>query len=257
MARIESLQWRELLTPVEIQHWLSSGKAPKRLRKDFSCAGVYRFTFPTASDGAASHTACYVGEATNLSSRIRKHFQKPKPAGRRIKWKKKLKPGWELRGRIQSSQGDFKLETLKLEGRVSFGGFTFGPESFADPYDNFFLRKMLENWAVLASEHGDDLYPLNRRATKAKNIFKELARNFLPHAGEDKGLFRLARISVSLVSLRLALPTGAYYTWKDTALEGSPIEPDVVSEFDWQDRRRGNDRQLAAALNTVSNGISM
>jgi carboxyl-terminal processing protease len=56
---------------------------------------------------------------------------------------------------------------------------------------------------------------------------------------------------------RLALPTGAYYTWKGTALEGSPIEPDVVCEFDWQDRRRGPDRQLAAALKTVSAGISM
>ena len=47
---------------------------------------------------------------------------------------------------------------------------------------------------------------------------------------------------------RLALPTGAYYTWNGTALEGSPIEPDVVNEFDWQDRRRGNDRQLDTAL---------
>jgi C-terminal processing protease CtpA/Prc len=50
---------------------------------------------------------------------------------------------------------------------------------------------------------------------------------------------------------RLALPTGAYYTWNGTALEGSPIDPDVVSEFDWQDRRRGNDRQFDAALKTV------
>jgi carboxyl-terminal processing protease len=47
---------------------------------------------------------------------------------------------------------------------------------------------------------------------------------------------------------RLALPTGAYYTWNGTALEGNPIEPDVVSEFDWQDRRRGNDGQLDTAL---------
>jgi hypothetical protein len=51
---------------------------------------------------------------------------------------------------------------------------------------------------------------------------------------------------------RLALPTGAYYTWSGTALEGSPIEPDVVIEFDWQDRRRGNDRQFDTALKTVS-----
>jgi len=54
---------------------------------------------------------------------------------------------------------------------------------------------------------------------------------------------------------RLALPTGAYYTWNGTALEGSPIEPDVLSEFDWQDRRRGNDRQLDTALKTVSTKI--
>ncbi len=51
---------------------------------------------------------------------------------------------------------------------------------------------------------------------------------------------------------RLALPTGAYYTWNGTALEGSPIEPDVVVEFDWQDRKRGNDRQFDAALKAVS-----
>jgi C-terminal processing protease CtpA/Prc len=60
-----------------------------------------------------------------------------------------------------------------------------------------------------------------------------------------------------LISPSPYLPTGAYYTWKGTALEGSPIEPDVVSEFDWQDRRRGNDRQLATALKTVNAGISM
>jgi C-terminal processing protease CtpA/Prc len=47
---------------------------------------------------------------------------------------------------------------------------------------------------------------------------------------------------------RLALPTGAYYTWNGAALEGSPIEPDVVIEFDWQERRRGNDRQFDTAL---------
>jgi carboxyl-terminal processing protease len=51
---------------------------------------------------------------------------------------------------------------------------------------------------------------------------------------------------------RLALPTGAYYTWNGTALEGSPIEPDVVIEFDWQEKRRGNDRQFETALKTIS-----
>ena len=54
---------------------------------------------------------------------------------------------------------------------------------------------------------------------------------------------------------RLALPTGAYYTWNGTALEGSPIEPDVVSEFDWRESRRGSDRQFDTALNTVITNI--
>jgi len=53
---------------------------------------------------------------------------------------------------------------------------------------------------------------------------------------------------------RLALPTGAYHTWNGTTLEGNPIEPDVLAEFDWQDRRRGNDRQLDVALNMVMTG---
>jgi ParB family chromosome partitioning protein len=57
---------------------------------------------------------------------------------------------------------------------------------------------------------------------------------------------------VQLPGFRLALPTGAYYTWRGTALEGSPIEPDVISEFDWRDRRHGNDRQFDTALKTVS-----
>ena len=49
---------------------------------------------------------------------------------------------------------------------------------------------------------------------------------------------------------RLALPTGAYYTWKGSILEGTPIEPDKLIEFDWRQRRLGRDIQLerAAAL---------
>jgi carboxyl-terminal processing protease len=48
---------------------------------------------------------------------------------------------------------------------------------------------------------------------------------------------------------RLALPTGAYFTWNGTALEGSPIEPDVIADFDWQERRSGVDAQFLKALN--------
>jgi len=50
---------------------------------------------------------------------------------------------------------------------------------------------------------------------------------------------------------RLALPTGAYYTWNGTALEGSPIEPDVAAPFSWQQRRDGLDSQLQRAIDLL------
>jgi C-terminal processing protease CtpA/Prc len=56
---------------------------------------------------------------------------------------------------------------------------------------------------------------------------------------------------------RLALPTGAYYTWNGTALEGNPIEPDIVSEFDWRERRRGSDPQFDIAMKTVATKITI
>ena len=47
---------------------------------------------------------------------------------------------------------------------------------------------------------------------------------------------------------RLALPTGAYYTWKGSILEGTPIEPDELIEFDWRKRHIGGDLQLEHAV---------
>jgi carboxyl-terminal processing protease len=53
---------------------------------------------------------------------------------------------------------------------------------------------------------------------------------------------------------RLALPTGAYYTWKGSVLEGSPIEPDELVEFDWRERRSGIDAQLKRAIEFLHGG---
>ena len=53
---------------------------------------------------------------------------------------------------------------------------------------------------------------------------------------------------------RLALPTGSYYTWKGTVLEGTPIKPDQSVEFDWRDRRLGADRQLDYAMASLREG---
>ena len=47
---------------------------------------------------------------------------------------------------------------------------------------------------------------------------------------------------------RLALPTGAYYTWKGSVHEGTPIAPDEAIEFNWQERRVGIDVQLQGAI---------
>ena len=51
---------------------------------------------------------------------------------------------------------------------------------------------------------------------------------------------------------RLALPTGAYYTWRGLVLEGSPIEPDVTVAFSWKERRQGTDAQLLKAISLLS-----
>lgn len=53
---------------------------------------------------------------------------------------------------------------------------------------------------------------------------------------------------------RLALPTGAYYTWNGSVLEGTPIEPDELVEFDWKERRAGADAQLNRALGFLQSG---
>jgi len=50
---------------------------------------------------------------------------------------------------------------------------------------------------------------------------------------------------------RLALPTGAFLTWKGKVFEGTPIEPDQIVEFDWRERRLGRDRQLDCAVNSL------
>ena len=52
---------------------------------------------------------------------------------------------------------------------------------------------------------------------------------------------------------RLALPVGAYITWSGVALEGHPIEPDVLVPFSWKERLNGFDGQLEKALELASN----
>jgi C-terminal processing protease CtpA/Prc len=52
---------------------------------------------------------------------------------------------------------------------------------------------------------------------------------------------------------RLALPTGAYYTWKGAVLEGTSIQPDELVEFDWQAARASKDNSLKYVVESTGN----
>jgi len=49
----------------------------------------------------------------------------------------------------------------------------------------------------------------------------------------------------------LAMPTGAYYTWKGMVLEGTPMEPDELIEFNWRERRGRVDGQLEHVVKLI------
>jgi hypothetical protein len=55
---------------------------------------------------------------------------------------------------------------------------------------------------------------------------------------------------------RLAFPTGAYYAWKGSVLEGTPIEPDESIAFDWREARRGKDRQLKHSIELLEKTLA-
>jgi hypothetical protein len=139
---------------------------------------VYRFVFPEARDGSSAHTPCYVGEAGKLNKRLLDHFQVERHGTLR------LRPGWAVRGAIRNSEGDFKLQVLTIEGPVNFCGLTFGPDSIPTPFEDSFLRRMLENWAILASEYVDHLHPLNRRGTP--HTFQDLLKQVRKKSSKKK-----------------------------------------------------------------------
>ena len=50
---------------------------------------------------------------------------------------------------------------------------------------------------------------------------------------------------------RIAIPVAAYYTWQGTLLEGRGVAPDVEEGFAPEAIRKGEDKQLQAAIRTV------
>jgi carboxyl-terminal processing protease len=102
--------------------------------------------------------------------------------------------------------------------------------------------------------HGRIVLLVNRHTASAAEMIVAFAREnkLATIIGEKTAGRLLSATSVKVGNgFRLALPTGAYYTWKGTVLEGTPIEPDQTIEFDWRDRRLGADRQLDYAIESL------
>jgi carboxyl-terminal processing protease len=97
---------------------------------------------------------------------------------------------------------------------------------------------------------------VDRHTASAAEMIVAFARenNLAQIVGEKTAGKLLSATSVKVgFGFRLALPTGSYYTWNGTVLEGTPIEPDELVEFDWQTARRNRDKQLEYAIKSMSN----
>ena len=95
--------------------------------------------------------------------------------------------------------------------------------------------------------HGRVVLLVDRHTASAAEMIVAFAReNSLAVIVGEKTAGRLLSATSAKVGhgYRLAFPTGAYYTWKGSVLEGTPIEPDQSVAFDWREARRGNDPQL-------------
>jgi C-terminal processing protease CtpA/Prc len=102
--------------------------------------------------------------------------------------------------------------------------------------------------------HGRVILLVDRHTASAAEMIVAFARenNLATVVGERTAGRLLSATSVNVGNgFRLALPTGAYHTWKGAILEGTPIEPDQFAEFDWRSRRGGYDRQLDYAIESL------
>lgn len=102
--------------------------------------------------------------------------------------------------------------------------------------------------------HGKVILLVDRHTASAAEMIVAFARenNLATIIGEKTAGRLLSATSVKVGrGYRLALPTGAYYTWKGTVLEGTPIEPDELIQFHWQQRRAGIDGQLEHAIDRI------
>jgi C-terminal processing protease CtpA/Prc len=104
--------------------------------------------------------------------------------------------------------------------------------------------------------HGRVTILVNRHTASAAEMIVAFARenNLARVVGEKTAGKLLSATSVKVgQGFRLALPTGAYYTWKGSVLEGTPIEPDQLVAFDWQAAWANKDSQLEYVAESTGN----
>jgi C-terminal processing protease CtpA/Prc len=104
------------------------------------------------------------------------------------------------------------------------------------------------------SFHGRIAILVNRHTASAAEMIVAFAReNQLATIVGEKTAGRLLSATSVKVGhgFRLAMPTGAYYTWNGMVLEGTPIEPDEPIQFNWQKRRTGVDGQLEYLIKSI------
>jgi hypothetical protein len=107
--------------------------------------------------------------------------------------------------------------------------------------------------------HGRVVLLVDRHTASAAEMIVAFARenSLATIIGEKTAGRLLSATSVKVgKGFRLALPTGSYYTWKGAVLEGTPIEPDELIEFDWRQRRVGRDGQLDYAIDHLQSARS-
>jgi C-terminal processing protease CtpA/Prc len=102
--------------------------------------------------------------------------------------------------------------------------------------------------------HGKVVLLVNRHTASAAEMIVAFARenHLATIVGEKTAGRLLSATSVKVGNgFRLAMPTGAYYTWNRLVLEGTPMEPDELIQFDWHERRTGVDGQLEHANESI------
>jgi len=104
--------------------------------------------------------------------------------------------------------------------------------------------------------HGKIVLLVDRHTASAAEMIVAFAKenHLAAIVGENTAGRLLSATSVKVGrGYRLALPTGAYYTWNGQTLEGIPIEVDEPVAFDWRQKRTGIDSQLLRAVEIIRN----